>query len=109
MTHKLWIWAVLALFLCVLGAVSWAQAERIDALQERRKTLEKENTILRADLEKAADDARRAVDALEEMNASLSSRHNKATRSVKEIDDAPSSDDGAVAPVLRRALDGLRK
>ena len=54
------------------------------------------------DLSKAKDDAfKRSLENERRINAEFEER-------IEEIRNAPAGDDGPVAPVLRRALDGLR-
>ncbi len=50
----------------------------------------------------------RAVAALEAALADARARAAKLRQSRQEVIDAPDADDAPVAPVLRRALDGLR-
>lgn len=101
----------------VIGAVLY-----IGHLRSVRDDLTRENGTLKAHLDQAIDvaemnrqalertkkDHAAAIAALEAANAGLTRRLVAATRIRTEIDHAPASDDAPLAPVLRRALDGLR-
>lgn len=56
---------------------------------------------IKADLKRQADIAAKAQEAATKRAAELATK-------LKRIQDAPATDDGAVAPVLRNALDGIR-
>ena len=56
---------------------------------------------IKADLKRQADVAAKAQEAATKRAAELATK-------LKRIQDAPATDDGAVAPVLRNALDGIR-
>jgi hypothetical protein len=59
-------------------------------------------------LDRTRADATAAVAALERANAALVEKIRETTKLKAEIDHAKESDDGVVAPVLRRVLDQLR-
>ena len=75
-------------------------AERDAMLVERDTAVN--NLEAYKDLSKAKDDAfKRSLENERRINAEFEER-------IEEIRNAPAGDDGPVAPVLRRALDGLR-
>lgn len=52
--------------------------------------------------------ANATVKALDEAATKRAAIHEQERNRIDDIDNAPDSDDGPVAPVLRRTLDGLR-
>lgn len=63
-----------------------------------------ENHRLKADLKTA----NQTVKALDEAAKKRAAIYETERTRLDAIDEAPESDDGPVAPVLRRAIDGLR-
>lgn len=94
----------------------------VDHLQGRAEAAEARAIRLEVGLNEAVADAsanaqafeqlkvdnERTIAAVERERDSLSRRAARVRVIVKEIERAPDSDDGPVAPVLRRALDRLR-
>ena len=64
----------------------------------------RENRTLKTELS-TANATVAALDAVAKAQAAI---HEKERNQIDEIDNAPDSDDGPIAPVLRRALAGLQ-
>ncbi len=117
-----WNWRglILPALLAVAAFVAFAyvsglRAER-DALAADKARLEASlATAVQAAQDNAAAydrlkaDAAKAVAALEAERAALERRTRRTATLRQEVDRAPQTDDGPVAPVLSRALDGLRR
>lgn len=84
-----------------LGSANAAQAAQLDRAQAV-------NAGNLAQVKALEADAARATTALAEENQDLRRRLTREQAIEEEIAHAPAADDGPVAPVLRRALDGLR-
>ena len=97
--------------LIALGYVGWLKWTISDleatVAADRAKQIELETELYAMRIERAATAAANAqVEAMLKEAAALDAA---TARSLQEVDDAPEADDGAVAPVLRRALDSLRR
>lgn len=98
--------ALLGLFLVISGFL-WFQknaAERTAANLQVEK-LELENKLFAEKIQ--VHGLRVAMGVLEKTYDRLSESLQKEAEIEKEINDAPAEDDAPVAPVLRRALDGV--
>lgn len=88
----MWRLVVIGLVVASIGGIFW-----------RLSYLEKENDRLGAELESA----NATVHALDTVNQANNILYENERNAVYEIDNAPISDDGPVAPVLRRAIDRI--
>lgn len=93
---------VLVLWGCVVTQQRDAALYREGVIQAAHA----QTLVALADLEA---DRARTVKALETVTAAQKARADALHTLVLEIDHAPETDDAPVAPVLRHALDGLRR
>lgn len=93
-------------FLWARGTIAYAQLDAIQARYARLSDAYAQNLAAIDSLVKERNDA---VAALESRNAEALERAEKTATLKADIKHAPESDNGPVAPVLRRALDGLGK
>jgi hypothetical protein len=110
-------WAVIA----ALGLGLWVQSSRLSARDETIAARDATIGAHKAALETTVAANLKAVQAIDDLkaewkrwndraalDAATAARREASTANLrKAITDAPQSDDGPVAPVLRRALDGL--
>lgn len=108
MNIKTVAWAIAALFIAVLLGWVMVMEEKITTERDKNHRLESNLAETLASLAAMQADHTRTVAALETVTAAQQARAATLTQSIKEVDDAPKTDDGPVAPVLRRTLDGLR-
>lgn len=106
-------WRLVAIGAAVLAAGAaawWVQGIRADLAQTEmeRAVLEASLRDSLAAMQQAERDHKSALEALEAAEATAAQRGKVLARLKQEIDRAPDTDDGPVAPVLGAALDGLR-
>lgn len=105
---RLVAWGAAAL--AIGGAVWWVMGLRSDLAAARaeaenlRSTLQSERAARMAIVQERD----RVIATMEATASAAAERAERVTQLREEIASAPDSDDGPVAPVLERALDGLR-
>lgn len=101
-------WAIAGLLILMLLGWVLLMEKDLEAARLSEARLKADYAETLASLAAIQADHTRTVAALETVNSAEKARAETLTQAIKEIDDAPQTDDGPVAPVLRRALDGLR-
>ena len=103
-----WRWVGVAAFVILLGVV-YIQVKHTGRLEAQ---LDAATEIANANAEIASQERmfRQKADAVASANAAMMERARRKYSALrKEVTDAGSEEDGAIAPVLRHALDGLPK
>lgn len=108
MNIKAIVMAIASLFIvALLGAVMLLE-EKLESERFKSDRLKADYAETLASVSAMQADHARTVQALETLNAAQIARAETLAHAIREIDNAPDTEDGNVAPVLRRALDGLR-
>lgn len=102
-------YALAAAVVAVLVLWSYVMMQQRDASRYRESVLLAAHAETLSALSALEADRARTVAALEAVNLAQKARADALHILVTEIDHAPESDDGPVAPVLRHALDGVRR
>lgn len=92
-----------------VGMCLWASllSERLRRANESLAAVSAAHAETLGTLDRLVDDHARIVSVMDAVRISESTRASAMAAMIGDIDHAPESDDGPVAPVLRRALDGL--
>jgi hypothetical protein len=107
-----WKLVGIAAALAAVGWLWWSRgewiedAERAEARAESAEQTARDNALALEALQQAHVEALRQIEAADEARRA---RDRVLARDLREVRDAPNDADGPVAPVLRSALDRLRR